>query len=365
MFNISLQTSSGSRTPLDVYNSGPMKNSDLLLPFEDGYPDVLFKGNTELVENNRCAICLNVYRDPVSDSCSPPHTYCLSCVSRVTSQKCPLNPSNMIGTLTINLAIKKKLDKIKVICLNNELGCQFDDQLSKLNSHLKKECQHRLVECPHPKCGKVMPAKTLASHLEDCEFRVVECPNMFCMAKMEKFLIAEHLFNQCEYRKTKCPTCNQRVTGKELIAHMESECPKAMIPCPFHNIIKALMKAPKVYMTSGSLEKMLNCCAKVERSKLPQHFQENLEDHTHIMLVLAGQSSRVLTKMNSSKMDSEAAKEEISTMITRVSSLEATYNEAQETYEAQQGKVRELEEKLISLENYERDAQNNCSCNIF
>ncbi len=89
--------------------------------------------SSQNVENSECPICIRIPRGKIFQ-CVNGHSICDSCTSKVTfcpTCRCP-------GVCTRNLALEKKLDKMKFKCNWNEQGCNEALLRSELSAHEDK-----------------------------------------------------------------------------------------------------------------------------------------------------------------------------------------------------------------------------------
>ena len=181
----------------------------------------------------------------------------------------------------MELHLEKECPNTLVFCAN---GCESKFKRSELLVHCEKECQHRNVNCIHCKavmlykeiddhfttclelpllclneCMETFPRKEMASHIENnCPNTLVHCINE-CGLKMKRSKLSIHCENECQHRTVICDYCGttlryielenhhnaclefplvcpnecQRRMRKELESHIEEECPKTLIACPY------------------------------------------------------------------------------------------------------------------------------------
>ena len=85
--------------------------------------------------------------------------------------------------------LQRVLNEMKVYCSNQEFGCQWLDELSKLPQHLNTE-----------------PASD-SDRLSGCPFVTIQC--RLCGAGVRRQDIEEHETAICPQRPYKCTYCNE------------------------------------------------------------------------------------------------------------------------------------------------------------
>ena len=147
----------------------------------DGYEDDRFENPVS--QNYHCAICLNVFKDPVTCQRNQ-HCFCRSCITRhlTNSQLCPSCMEELtLETLTQPPRIFMScFSELKIRCDYFNRGCQEFVQLGDLETHVK-----------------------------DCGFTPVLCSNEGCLAEINKRDRTHHEAEVCEFRKVKCHECSE------------------------------------------------------------------------------------------------------------------------------------------------------------
>ena len=137
--------------------------------------------------NYECPVCLGILRDPYLNDCCG-HHFCKACISQVEmgSGICPLCKKKGFKVFP-NLDLKRKVNELRVKCLNHEHGCQWSGELRQLMSTHRIECEFAEKLCPHG-CGRSLSKRAMAEHWSDC-------PNLPVM------VLAKKVFEEnCELR---------------------------------------------------------------------------------------------------------------------------------------------------------------------
>eukprot|EP01017_Pseudomicrothorax_dubius_P034972 TRINITY_DN4849_c0_g1_i1.p1 TRINITY_DN4849_c0_g1~~TRINITY_DN4849_c0_g1_i1.p1 ORF type:complete len:357 (-),score=58.69 TRINITY_DN4849_c0_g1_i1:69-1139(-) len=346
--------------------SRELRAREASLPFDEGYPESIFE-DPSLVSEYKCPICLSVLRDPVEDNCSPPHTFCETCIKKVIRQRCPLNPSGLIGDTKLSQTKQSYLGRLRTCCFYQSEGCPFNDDLSKLGAHLIRECEYRRVLCSNVKCTDTVAFRDMTKHTEACQFVHVECPFLFCSKRMEKRALEEHKA-RCEFRVENCSLgCGSKMTFKKMEEHIEKECPNKRISCPFAEVARTITANPtpeneNLLVVAETVKKL---CGPTERGKMGIHLSRSLETHVAFELALMDASSKEYKKALEKKLSQHDFVEERDRLLQRISELELKLQEEQQRQLKDQTEINlELKNHIIQLETQMKDNAK-CRCEIF
>ena len=176
--------------------------------------EYLAQNLTELErEMSLCKVCEGIMRKP---SFVRGKISCLSC-SEIPNQ---LNAVRLVENCVNKLEIKCPLLR----------DCEWKGKLSEAEIHLG-ECEHILIECRD--CNQAVTRGGIVAHKWDiCPMREVTCE--FCdKVEKAKDYYMEH-FKYCEYYPIKCPNeCGKTLLRNELSDHYATDCPLAVIDCPY------------------------------------------------------------------------------------------------------------------------------------
>lgn len=71
-------------------------------------------------------------------------------------------------------AIKNKI----IYCHNRSQGCQFQDQIKKMASHLTEHCQFGDIKCS--RCNQMFARRDLNTHKQSCKSRTCDLSDLGC-----------------------------------------------------------------------------------------------------------------------------------------------------------------------------------------
>ena len=125
-----------------------------------------------------CCKCKNVLEDPVKTSCG--HICCRNCIRIVPNEKerkrflCFKCGTQLSEDTKANVEgdIFVRLEKISVEC---SLGCNTILPLKQMHSHVKTQCQLRMIACVNRGCSHQCPVSHLDKHIVECEYRLIQC----------------------------------------------------------------------------------------------------------------------------------------------------------------------------------------------
>ena len=184
-----------------------------------------------------CPICLQVMlKDPHLVTCCG-HHFCGRCIRRAFSQPCPLCKCPSYQAV-VNKGLLRTINGLRVYCLNQAEGCEWEGDLIDLNGHLNKGnrvdgCLYVEVDCYY-KCSVKMKRHLLENHEKKaCPRRPYSCK--YCMAKGTYSEITNVHYKKCRNYPIPCPNkCGQKITRPQLDHHIQAICPKQLVVCEYH-----------------------------------------------------------------------------------------------------------------------------------
>ena len=196
-------------------------------------PEYCFKGvtytfldtATNVLEELKCPICLELVSNPVQTSCG--HLFCGKCITSTVN--CPVDRKRF--TKTTDHFNKRRLGNFRVLCPNSEKGCEWEGELRAAEEHTATTCENQAVKC-HRGCAEEMERRQLDLHLQEtCSCREYACPHCTHSGTYDD-IITSH-FTTCGSFPLPCPAgCNEQVTRNSISHHLSSTCPEELVECP-------------------------------------------------------------------------------------------------------------------------------------
>ena len=131
-----------------------------------------------VLETVSCAICTEVFEDPVSPRGSV-HTYCRACIRQALARqpRCPLSNAKITiprrggvdAVLDGNHQVRSMINSQPVTCKYASHGCTARPALESIDAH-EATCPHKPVACSHERCSFVGSRVETAAHEKVCPF---------------------------------------------------------------------------------------------------------------------------------------------------------------------------------------------------
>ena len=131
-----------------------------------------------VLETVSCAICTEVFEDPVSPRGSV-HTYCRACIRQALARqpRCPLSNARITiprrggvdAVLDGNHQVRSMINSQPVTCKYASHGCTARPALEAVDAH-EATCPHKPVACSHERCSFVGSRAETAAHEKVCPF---------------------------------------------------------------------------------------------------------------------------------------------------------------------------------------------------
>lgn len=171
-----------------------------------------------------CPVCfVALYEDPfVNVECG--HHLCGSCTKRL--KDCPECRRTLKAIP--DRGLQRVLRSLQVFCSQKESGCQWEGELGELQRHQNNDCL--LVDTQCVTCDSKGPRHWILAHQkEECPNRTVSCEycNHECMWKD----LADKHYELCKLYPLNCYACNASIARQDEMEHIESFCPKTVVPC--------------------------------------------------------------------------------------------------------------------------------------
>ena len=195
---------------------------------------------------SECPICLQVLREPHLISCCG-YNFCAACIGIVgkDGKPCPLCKSPAFTTMA-NKGLKRTLLEFRVICPHRLRGCEWEDELEKLDKHVNCDprlecrmegCHFAMIECLY--CRESIRRDKLTCHQQEhCLKRPFDCE--FCKDYRSTYEdVTNSHWAECRYFLIQCPNdCAPSGPGIErqnLDRHVKEECPLTVVQCELHH----------------------------------------------------------------------------------------------------------------------------------
>ena len=196
-----------------------------------GYRGVEYKfvnTHTELLEELKCPICLELVSDPVQTSCG--HLFCRECVKE--TKTCPVDREQF--TSHKDNYNDRRVRNLKVKCPNKGRGCQWQGDLGGAASHTEVDCKYQIVECNIEGCDVKVERGQLVDHMSNaCPQRKYKCPHC---GKEDTYLeVTTTHFTACNDMPLPCPGgCGRRgIVRRNMAQHLSTECPEELVACTY------------------------------------------------------------------------------------------------------------------------------------
>ncbi|KAH7975453.1 hypothetical protein HPB52_001782 [Rhipicephalus sanguineus] len=92
---------------------------------------------------------------------------CKECSIEIGSGDCPVHGKTVSRVMELQFPYGYNAGNEKVRCANAMRGCQFEDTLSGLDTHLKKRCAFQFIACI--RCRRGVPYKDMRTHFSTCK----------------------------------------------------------------------------------------------------------------------------------------------------------------------------------------------------
>ena len=219
---------------------------------------------------SECPICLHILREPYQVTCCG-KSFCRLCIETVKyrNKPCPCCKEDSFNDFP-NKGLQQPLYGFKVYCVNKEGGCEWKEELGKLDNHLNlspqddKElegCEFAEIKCSY--CSYIIVRSKLLHHKkEHCNKRPFSC--LYCNEYRSTYedVILNH-WPMCGYYPVQCPNeCGALPQRQELDDHIREECPLTVIECEFQ---------------------YAGCAIKLPRRNMPDHLKDSLVTHFSLL----------------------------------------------------------------------------------
>ena len=232
------------------------KSLPSLNPLEQGIPFSRLLNqstHTPFYDLIKCKICFNILNTPFDfNQCG--NSFCYTCINALHSQSkpCPFNCTSY-SIQPSSFGITSYLSKLTFSCKNKSNGCNEVIAYSNISAH-DKECKYFYTKCPNVKCGKSLQWTKLENHMKnECDYTLFKCSH--CSLELYRNEYYEHAVN-----------CNNVMNSLECVANKRNVSKEK----EWNDIIKDL---PELKETSFiSLFKLLMHQINVNNEKINNRF---------------------------------------------------------------------------------------------
>ncbi|XP_033733796.1 TNF receptor-associated factor 3-like isoform X2 [Pecten maximus] len=123
------------------------------------------------------------------------------------------------------------------ICSVDDCGYQISKSEVFPDTFKRREVLKQKVYCTFRSrgCDAIAAWKDLKNHVTRCEFALVPCVRAAegCTALLPRDMYDSHVRETCDFLPVTCNSCQTVTLKGKFQAHIEKDCPKAMISCPF------------------------------------------------------------------------------------------------------------------------------------
>ncbi len=173
-----------------------------------------------LVEELICPICQCLVIKPVMcKTCEKP--FCKHCITQWLKKKntCPNRCKYKEGELT--RILKNLLNKVKLKCPNNELGCGETIIFENFEKHINS-CDYSEWKCLGSGCNFKGIKQAVIDHTNNgCSSLLEKCKHCKRMFKINKLM--KH-FNNCDKMVEICIYCGMKITKESIKKHTVEYC---------------------------------------------------------------------------------------------------------------------------------------------
>jgi len=191
-------------------------------------------------ESLDCVVCLSIMEDPVVlPGCG--HTICSACAEKIRlkpgggggqsilQRRCP-SCRKPFKAYKPNYFARQLINKEQIYC---DYALFYDPKAKCWKKRNPEQLSHNKEEA-YPICSKVISIADRYSHRARCPMALVACEYRAdgCQAVLTREKQASHS-EECPFRCVSCRLCNARVSMKHLHVHLQEECKKVHVSCPF------------------------------------------------------------------------------------------------------------------------------------
>ena len=297
----------------DITKTNINNNNIFELPsFPNSFPEYIFKNvDQKELDNMKCIYCDLIPLFPKVTTSSIPSNLelkknknkkiiCNDCYSRLKNNNDISLKGKTIDQKSSNY-FKQIIHNYDIVCINND--CEWKGKLSKLQTHLKTECENQKIKCPNKGCKDIFIKKDLNNHLINCFFYenslIIKCK--YCGKEVKKNNIDEHL-SVCPEIIVDCDNnCENKIKRKDLDKH-NMVCSEYNLKCKYwkygcKNMIKRKL------MKNHELKDIYN------HYNLVKHYYKNIinknDEHYNVLKIINNIKKEIEEKEKNEKENKE------------------------------------------------------------
>ena len=273
-----------------------------------------YKNVAEPLDMAVCKVCHLPSREPQLSACCG-HSFCKSCLDTAKDTGNSSCPTCCAEEFTVfpNKQMDRFINDLQVFCVNKEKGCDWQGEMKNIEKHLTSDdgCHFEDVECSN-KCGSMLQRQDLVNHTtKECQNRMITCPH--CNIAYY-FYEGEQHNDHCTQFPLPCPNqCESEIAREDMEVHKD-ECTLETVHCEYYY--------------------HLGCDATMLRKDKKYHNEQNMENHL----------SMALSKIIKSDATVKSLEEELKTAKDEVQVLKKDLEQEREKHKSQLSNV---EEELV------------------
>lgn len=191
----------------------------------------------------KCPVCLCVLRSPHMVGCCG-YSFCKECIATIKANKktCPLCNEDFVNVLP-DKRLNRVLNMLRVSCVHEKLGCEWQDELGKMEEHLNSSpspeqklfgCVYTKVKCDD--CDTWIERRKVMDHLYECGMQPYSCDYCHQYQSSREDVTVNH-WMVCPCRPISCPNeCGVYPERQHMKTHLSNQCEEAVMACEFSSV---------------------------------------------------------------------------------------------------------------------------------
>ena len=267
-----------------------------------------------------CPVTFGVLRKPHQTLCCGNH---LSQEAVATLEQnrepCPLC-KKALSTVP-DKYFQRRVNQLRVCCLNKNLGCEWVGELGHLERHLSNDfkegdCQFVVVVCSYH-CGGGFHRHQLEKHqTSDCPSRPFTC--QYCGHRDTHKMVTNEHWSVCEKYPLECPNkCGEtEIDRQDLLRHLDETCPLQVIKCEFS------YAGCKVECRRQHMQSHLEENVKLHLDKVSKIHQSQTEQQQRVIGALQCKTKQQESKIDALQCETKQQESKIERLKSQIAMLE-------------------------------------------